>query len=166
MGLRNGVNECQSKPVSRRVLSFHKPLKYAAANLGRETRPIILDHQFGIALARPEPNIDLAAGRKVYEFIFQQIAQRAIDKPEVGLDYDATLAGQFLPHDACRPWPAGRDGPIGSQPRKVHRHPFHWKGSGFGFGDIQRRVEQSRHAVQSFDGLRDRVSPLVAVFGR
>ena len=128
MGLGHGVNKCQSEPVSGRVLSFHKTLKYAAANLGRKTRPIILDDQFGIALVRPEPNIDLAAGGKMYEFIFQQIAQSAIDKPEVGLNYDAALAGQFLPHDACRPWPAGTDEPIESQHRKGPPPPAPWEG--------------------------------------
>jgi len=74
MGLGNGVNKCQSEPASGRVLSFHKPLKYAGANFRRKSRPIILDDQFGIALARPEPNIDLAAGGEMYEFIFQQVA--------------------------------------------------------------------------------------------
>ena len=71
VGLGHSVNKSQAEAVSGRVLSFHKTLKYAAADLGRKTRPIILDHQFGIALVRPEPNIDLASGGQVYKFVLQ-----------------------------------------------------------------------------------------------
>jgi hypothetical protein len=71
MGLGHGVNKCQPESMSGRVLSFHKTLKYAAADLGRETRPIILDHQFSITLVRSEPNIDLATRGQVHKFIFQ-----------------------------------------------------------------------------------------------
>ncbi len=141
MGLGHGVNKRQSEPVSGRVLSFHKTLKYAAANFGRETRPIILDDQLGIALVRPEPNIDLAAGREVYEFIFQQIAQRAIDKPKVGLDYDAVLqVSSYLMMPVGHRRQVQMD-QLSHNIGKVHRHPLHRKGSRFGFGDIQRRVE-------------------------
>src|SRR5208337_991724 len=91
MGLGHGLNKCQPEAASGRMLSFHKTLKYAAADLGRKTRPIILDHQFGIALVRPEPNIDPATGGQVYKFIIQQIAKSAIDKSKVGLNYNAAL---------------------------------------------------------------------------
>ena len=77
----------------------------------------------------------------MYEFIFQQIAQRTIDKPGVGLDYDAVLqVGSYL----MMPVRHGRQvqmNQLSHNIRKVHRHPFHRKGSGLGFGDIQRRVE-------------------------
>src|SRR5579862_5575605 len=136
MGLGDGVNKRESEPVSGRVLSFHETLKYAAANFRGETRPIILYDQLGIALVSPEPNVDLAAGREMYEFIFQQIAQRAIDKPEVGLDYRTVLqVSSYL----MMPVRHGRQVQMNQlihNMGKVHRHPLHRKGSRFGFGDI------------------------------
>jgi hypothetical protein len=91
MGLGHGLNKCQPEPASGRVLPFHKTLKYAAADLGGKTGPIIFDHQFGKALVRSETNIDPATGGQVYKFIFQQIAQSAIDKSKVSLNFNAAL---------------------------------------------------------------------------
>jgi len=148
------------------VLSLHKTLECAAANLGRKTRPIILDDQFSIALARPEPDIDLAAWGEVNEFIFQQIAHSAIDKPEVGLDYDtASQVSFYLMMLVGHGWQVQMD-QLSHDIGEVHRHAIHRKSTGFGFRNIQHRVEESRHAVQSFDSLPDRISPLLAVFSR
>src|ERR1700757_3045928 len=88
MGLNDSVHESQSQAVSGGVLAFHKAFEGARAYVGREAGTIIFHDKLSRTVVCAQTDSNLAGPRQVHQFVFQKIADYAVDEGRICVNYN------------------------------------------------------------------------------
>src|SRR5262249_49610744 len=101
---RDGSNEAQAETRTRRVAArfqTYEPLGDARPLLGRNSRAVVGDHERWPRLGLLEGDGHLAAGRRVFDRVVDEIGERLGDEIAVAVDGEAL--GRLLDEEAQMP---------------------------------------------------------------
>ena len=141
--MRLGYRVHKGKPetVSRRVGALHEALESPAANVGRESRTIVFDHQFRRPLKRMQSNRHSASLGQMCQLVFKKIAYHSIEQRQVSV-YDHMIfdVSRHLVVTLSHGGVVDVD-ELSYDIGKVDGVMSHVKRARFGFGKIQRGVQ-------------------------